>query len=105
MEPLPARKQWYTVYKDDPDTNFFMDHICHNTSINRLCITKLAVTCRKAIAHNLLCIISYRLVYLEPITVSTNHICSIIVPLALRRIIFISMHASSAASHMGNTKR
>ena len=66
---------------------------------------KLVITYRKGIVYNSFCIISYRLVYLEPITVSTNHICSIIVPLALRRIIFISMHASSAASHMGNTKR
>ena len=55
-----------------------MDYLHHNASMNRLCITKLDVTYRKAIAHRLLCIISYRLVYLEFITLSINHICRII---------------------------
>ena len=59
-----------------------MEYLHHNEYIHKLCITKLAISCRNAIAHNLLCIISYRLVYLEPITVSTNHICRIIVPLS-----------------------
>ena len=70
-----------------------MEHLRHNAHMNRLCITKLAVTYRKTTTHNLLRIINYRLVYLEPVTISTNHICRIIVPLSLRRIIFNSMHA------------
>ena len=55
--------------------------------MNRLCIIKLDVTYRKAIAQNFPCIINYKLIYLEHITDSTNHICRIIVPLSLRRII------------------
>ena len=55
-----------------------MDYLHQNAPINRLCITKLDVTYRKAIAHRLLYIISYRLVYLESITLSINHICRII---------------------------
>ena len=72
--------------------------------MNRLCITKLAVACRKAIAHNLLCIIRCRLAYLESITVSTNHIGHTIVPLSLRRVIFNYLHASPASGHMGKYK-
>ena len=81
-----------------------MDHLQQNAFINRLCITKLAVTYRKVIAHNLLCIISYRLVHLESITVSTNHVCRIIIPLSLRCVVFNSIHASPAAGHMGEYK-
>ena len=78
-----------------------MEHLHHDEHMNRLYITKLAITYRKAIAHPLLCIVSYRLVFLGFITVFTNHICRIIVFLSLRRIIFNSMHASPAVSHMG----
>ena len=68
-------------------------------------LKNLAVACRKAIAHNLLCIISCRLVYLEHITVSINHFCYIMVPLSLKRIIFNSMHALPATGHMGEYKK
>ena len=81
-----------------------MEHLHHNTPMNKLCIIKLAITYRKAIAHNLLCIISYRLVYLEYSTIFTNHTCCIIVPLSSRRIIYNSMHASPTAGHMGEYK-
>ena len=54
--------------------------------------------------HNLLCIISYILVYFDPITVSTNRMCRIIVPLSLRRIIFNSVHALLATDYMGEYK-
>ena len=93
LQTLLAQEQWSTAYKNYPDTNFLMKNLHHNAPMNRLCITKLAITYRKVLAHNLYCIISYRLIYLEPIIVSTNHICRIIVPLSLRRIILNSMHA------------
>ena len=78
-----------------------MDHLRDNDSMYKLCIDKLVVTYRHAIANNLLCIINDILVYIEPVTISTNHICRIIVLLSFRRIIFIALHASPAADHMG----
>ena len=78
-----------------------MEHLHHDEHMNRLYITTLAITYRKALAHHLLCIVSYILVYLGLITVFTKHICRIIVFLSLRRTIFNSMHASPAVSHMG----
>ena len=77
-----------------------MVHIHHNAPMHRLYITKLVVTYRKSRAHNLLCIICCRLVYLEPIVVSTNNMCRIIVHLSFRRITFNSMHASPAAGYI-----
>ena len=74
-----------------------MEYLYHNALMNRLCIKKLDVTYRKTIVHNLLCIFSCRLVYLEPITVSINNIYRIIVP-------FNSMHASPATGNMGEYK-
>ena len=70
----------------------------------KLNIASLAFTYRRAIAQNLLCIINDRLVYLEPVAVSSNHLCRIIVPLSLRCVIFDAMHASPAVDHMGEYK-
>ena len=64
-----------------------MEYLLHNAPMNRLFITKIAVTYRKAIVRNLISIISCRFAYLEPVTVSTNHICRIIVPFSLRCIV------------------
>ena len=87
LQPLPAKNQWPAAYRDDSDTHFIMKYLRHNAPMHKLCGNKLDVTYRHAIANNLLCIINDRLVYIEPVTVSTNHICRIIVPLSLRRII------------------
>ena len=70
----------------------------------KLDITSLAVTYRRDIAQNLLCIINGRLVYLELITVSSNYLCRIVIPLSLRRVIFDVLHASPATNHMGEYK-
>ena len=52
----------------------------------------------------LLCIINDRLVYIEPVSVASNHLCRIVVPLSLRRVIFDALYASPAAGHMGEYK-
>ena len=72
--------------------------------MTKLDIAPLAVTYRRAIAQHLLCIINDRLVYVEPVTVSSNHLCRIVVPLSLRRVIFDAVHASSDVGHMGEYK-
>ena len=68
--------------------------------MQKLCIEKLTVTYRKTIARNLIYIINDRLVYLELVTVSINHICSIIFPLSLRHFIFTTMYPSPATGHI-----
>jgi len=78
-----------------------MEYLWYNAPMHKLWVNKLAITYRNVISNNLLYIINDRLVYIEHVTVSTNHICRIIVPLSLRRIIVITFHASSAVSHMG----
>ena len=67
----------------------------------KLDIAKLDVTYCKAIAQNLLCIINDKLVYLEPVTVSSDRLCRIAVLLSLRRVIFVAIYASSTADYMG----
>ena len=79
-----------------------MENLRHNAPI--LCVKQLAVTYPNDIANNLLCIINDILVYIEPVTVSTNHICHIIFQLSHRRIIFIALYVSSAANHMEEYK-
>ena len=70
----------------------------------KLDIAPLAVTYRRAIAQNLLCIINDILVYLEPVALSSNYLCRIVVPLSLRCVIFDAMHSSPATCHMGEYK-
>ena len=69
--------------------------------MTKLDIAPLAVTYRRAIAQHLLCIINDRLVYVEPVTVSSNHLCRIVVPLSLRRVIFDALHTSPVVGRMG----
>ena len=87
-------EQWYTIYAADSDTNVLMDYLSHNIPLNNIIIVKLVVTYRKAIAKKLLYILNGRLIYLEPVTVSTNHICRIVILLSLRRIVFNLMYDS-----------
>ena len=79
-------------------------HLHHYVPMAKLDIAQLAVTYRRAIAQNLFCIINDRLVYLKPVDVSSNHLCRIVVPLSLRRLIFDVMHSSPAAGHIGEYK-
>ena len=84
--------------------NLFHESSTPQCTYDRLCIIKLAVNYRKAIAYNLIFIINCKLVYLEPIEISTNHIVRIIPPLSLRRIIFNSMYASPTTTRIGEYK-
>ena len=104
LQPLPTQDKWSLAYKHDLDTIFIFQNLLHHAPISKLDTTPLAVTYRKAIAQNLLCIINDRLVYIEPVTVSSNHLCRIVVPLSLQRVIFDALHASPAAGHMGEYK-
>ena len=49
---------------------------------NQLTMSKLVVIYRKSIAQNLVCQIN-RIFNLEPFTVSTNYMCSIVIPISL----------------------
>ena len=64
----------------------------------------MAVTYRKSIAHNLLCLINDWLIYLVYVTLSFNHICCIVVPISFRRVILDNIHASPALDHMNEYK-
>ena len=81
-----------------------IQHLFHHAPIAKLDIAPLAVTYRKAIAQILLCIINDRLVYIEPVSVASNHLCRIVVPLSLRRVIFDALYASPDAGHMDEYK-
>ena len=104
LQPLPTQHTRSTVYQHDPDTNLFYEHLHHHAPFSKVNIETLAITYRKIIAHNLLCLINDRLIYFEPVTVSCNHICRIVVPIFLRPVTFDDMHAQPTAGHMGEYK-
>ena len=58
----------------------------------------------KAIAQNLLCILNGRLIYLGLLTISTNRIYRIVVPLYLHRVILDLIQVSPIAYHMDERK-
>ena len=57
-----------------------------------------------AIARNILGTFEGQLVYYEPITTITNHICRIVIPTSLRRSIFNMIQAIRVDGHMGEYK-
>ena len=97
----PTQDKWSIAHKQDPKTNFLFQYLHRQAHMVKPDFAPLAVTYRRAIAQNLLCIINDRLVYIKPVTVSSNHLCRIVVPLSLRRVIFDALHVSPAADHMG----
>ena len=104
LQPLPTQDKWSIAYKQGPKTDFLFNYLHHYAPIVKLDIAPLAVTYRRVIAQNLLCIINDILVYLEPVALSSNYLCRIVVPLSLRCVIFDAMHSSPATCHMGEYK-
>ena len=104
LQPLPATDQWRRNYNDDPYTKVLLDRLSISTPLDKQTIFHLSAACRTAIARNLLNILEGRLVYYEKVTTVTNHICRIVVPISLRRIIFNLMHATHIAGHMREYK-
>ena len=100
LQPISVSAQWSTAYTSNPDTNALMDHLSYNALLNKLILSKLVVIYREVIEQNFLCILNSNLIYLEPVTVSSNHIFRIVIPFALRCVVFNLMHASPIAGHM-----
>ena len=100
----PTQDKWSIAHKQDPKTNFLFQYLHRQAHMVKPDFAPLAVTYRRATAKNLLCIINNSLVYLESISISSNHLCRIVVPLSLRRVIFDAMHTSPIVGHMGEYK-
>ena len=81
-----------------------IDCLSINTPLDKKTTLHLPAAYRTAIARNLLGLLEGRLVYYEPIATATNHICRVVVPTSLRRIIFNLIHATPIAGHMGEYK-
>ena len=101
LQPLPISDQWTSAYNKDSHTKVLLDHLSVSAPLDKPTILHLPAAYRTAIARDLLCILEDRLVYYGPIATITNHICRIVVPTSLRRIIFNLMHATLVAGHMG----
>ena len=75
-------------------------NLSYSTPLDKFIITKLSVTYHKVITQNSLCILNSRFIYLELVTVSTNHTFRIVVPLSLCRIVFHLTCPSPVADHV-----
>ena len=75
-----------------------------STPLDKPTILHLPAVCRTAIARNLLGILEGRLVYYAKVVTVTNHICRIVVPISLRRIIFNLMYATPISGNMREYK-
>ena len=104
LQPLLASNQWARAYNDDLHTKVLIDCLYISTPLDKEKNLHLPAAYRTDIARNLLGLLEGRLVYYEPIATTTNHICRIVVPTSLRRIIFNRMHATTIAGHMGEYK-
>ena len=104
LQPLPASDQWIRAYDDDPHTKVLLDCLPISSPLDKSTIFHPPAAHRTTIARNLFGILEGRLVYYEQFSTVTNHICRIIVPISLRRIIFNLMYATPIAGHMGEYK-
>ena len=78
-----------------------MESLFNNTPLNQLIISKVVVTYRKVHVQNLICLLNGRLIYLDPVTISTNHLCRISVPFFIHGVVFNLLYASVISGHMG----
>ena len=101
---MPAKHNWDETYQNDSEKKLFLDHLSINASLDQSTIRTLPAVYRTAIARNQIGLLSGQLVYYEQITFANKHICRIVVPLSLRRKIFVLIHASPVAGHMGEYK-
>ena len=69
-----------------------LDRHSISAPLDKPTILHLPVPYRTSFIRNLLVILEGRLIYYESIATITNHICRIVVPTSLRRIIFNLMH-------------
>ena len=104
LQPLPATDQWTCAYNNDPHTKVLLDRLSISTPLDKPTILHLPTAYRTAIVRDFLGILEGRLVYYEKVATVTNHICRIVVPISLRRIIFNMMHATPIIRHMGEYK-
>ena len=100
IQQMPASDKWARAYNDDSATKVLLDRLSVSAPLDTLTSFHLPTAYRTVIARNLLGIIEDMLVYYEPIATVTNHICRIVVPISLRRIIFDPMYATIVAGHM-----
>ena len=104
LQPFPAQHNWDEAYQNDSETKLFLDHLSINTPLDQSTIRTLPAAYRTTIARNQIGLLSGRLVYYEQITFAHKHICRIVVLLSLRRKMFVLIHASPVAGHMGEYK-
>ena len=81
-----------------------LDRLSISNPLDKPTILHLPVAYHTAIARNILRILECRLVYYEKNATVTNHICRIVVPTSLRRIIFNLMHATPITGYKGEYK-
>ena len=104
LQPLPAQHNWEEAYQKYSETKLFLDHPSINAPLDKSTIRTLPAAYRTAIARNHVGLLSGRLVYYEQFYFAYKNICRIVVPLSLRRKIFVLMHVSPIAGHMGEYK-
>ena len=92
------------AYHDDPHNRVLIDRLSINSPLDELTILQLPAAYRSAISRNLLGLLEGRLVFYNPVSTFTNHICRIAVLFSLRRTIFILVYAISIAGHIGEYK-
>ena len=104
LQPLPAQHNWEEAYQKYSETKLFLDYLSINASLDKSTIRTLPAAYHTTIVRNQIGLLSDRLVHYEHISFAHKHICRIVIPLSLRRKLFVLMYASPVAGHMGEYK-
>ena len=101
---MPSSLSWKEAYASDKETSLRLHHLLYKQPFAKNISSSFPAQYRRAVATNSLGMVEGRLVFFEKVVTTANQICSIVVPISLRRIIFSLLYASPAAGHMGEYK-
>ena len=98
-DQLPDESAWRTAYENDESCNAILRLISNPGDITNESLIKVHYTYRAAIRNSKIKWERQRLILYEPVAHSTNSIRLTIVPLELRKHVFISFHANPIGGH------
>ena len=104
LQSMPCSLTWKDVYVADKERAIFMQHLIYHQPFDKSTISSLPSQYRSAVANNAFDIFENRLVLYEPVPITINKMCRIVVLFYLMHTIFFLLYASPDVGHVREYK-
>jgi hypothetical protein len=101
---IPTSDDWLTAYQTDSECAFIISQLESADSWSQHALMKVDPVYRPMLRANCVSVVNQRLVCYKTVQLNERAIQLIIVPVALRRLVFEAYHATPCSGHMGNKK-